>query len=91
MPLALTLTASAKSAQLTTVGDDVITKQRAALAVNTKGKGFGPQSPRNIDIKAGTNTIMFEAAPASNHMNLCNIHFHKNAEHAGGAICKVCR
>lgn len=88
IPLALTLSAVAKSNQLTAVDDDVIAKQRAALAANTKGKGFGPQSPRNIDVKAGTNTIMFEAAPASNRMNLCNIHFHKNAEHAGGQFAK---
>ena len=27
---------------------------------------------------------MFSPAPAYNEMNLCNIHFHKNAEHKGG-------
>ncbi|BFM11399.1 hypothetical protein R50072_15520 [Simiduia litorea] len=66
------------------VADDVIIAQRAALAKNTAGKGFGPQSPRDIDTKAGSNARLFGAAPASTAMNLCNIHFHKNAEHKGG-------
>lgn len=55
-----------------------------ALRANTAGKGFGPQSPRDIDAKSGTNPIVFSAAPAYTSMNLCNIHFHKNAEHKGG-------
>ncbi|ATX81517.1 hypothetical protein Ga0123462_0647 [Mariprofundus ferrinatatus] len=66
------------------VGDDVIAAQRAALAKNTKGAGFGPQSPRDIDSAAGNNARVFSAAPAHTAMNLCNIHFHKNAEHKGG-------
>jgi hypothetical protein len=67
-----------------TVGDDVIEKNRAALEMNTNGKGFGPQSPRDIDSKAGTNKRVFGFAAPSTQMNLCNIHFHKNAEHKGG-------
>ncbi len=63
------------------VADKVIAKQREALAKNTKGKGFGPQSPRDIDSVAGNNKRIFSAAPAYTEMNLCNIHFHKNAEH----------
>lgn len=66
------------------VGDDVIAAQRSALAASTKGAGFGPQSPRDIDAAAGTNSRSFEAAPAYTAMNLCNIHFHENAEHRGG-------
>ncbi|RUO76356.1 hypothetical protein [Pseudidiomarina taiwanensis] len=31
------------------VADEVIAKQRAALAENTACKGFGPQSPRDLD------------------------------------------
>jgi len=58
------------------------------LAINTKGKGFGPQSPRDIDATAGNNPRLFSAAPASTEMNLCNIHFHKNAEHRGGEFTK---
>lgn len=70
------------------VGDDVITSQRANLAANTAGKGFGPQSPRDIESKGGANSLEFGAAPAYNDMNLCNIHFHKNAEHSGGEFAK---
>ncbi|WP_040724847.1 delta-class carbonic anhydrase [Thiomicrorhabdus sp. Kp2] len=66
------------------VADEVVAEQRAALAKNTDGKGFGPQSPRDIDSATGSNTIKFNAAPAYTNMNLCNIHFHKNAEHKGG-------
>ncbi|MDT8376207.1 MAG: delta-class carbonic anhydrase [Mariprofundaceae bacterium] len=66
------------------VADKVIAEQRKALAENTKGKGFGPQSPRDIDSAAGNNGRTFSAAPAYTAMNLCNIHFHKNAEHKGG-------
>ena len=70
------------------VGDDVIAEQRANLATNTAGKGYGPQSPRNIDSAAGTNTIIYNQAPPYEQMNLCNIHFHKNAEHSGGEFSR---
>lgn len=70
------------------VSDNVIAKQRQSLAANTEGKGFGPQSPRDIDSKAGNNPRSFSSAPAYNKMNLCNIHFHKNAEHKGGEFSK---
>jgi len=63
------------------VSDKVIAEQREALATSTKGKGFGPQSPRDIDAITGSNNRIFSEAPASTSMNLCNIHFHKNAEH----------
>ena len=68
--------------------DKPITKQRDNLAKNTEGKGFGPQSPRDIDSASGNNTVAFNAAPAYTQMNLCNIHFHKNAEHKGGEFTK---
>jgi len=64
-----------------TVSDKVIAEQRKALAKNTEGKGFGPQAPRDIDAVDGNNQRIFSEAPASTKMNLCNIHFHKNAEH----------
>jgi len=70
------------------VSDQVITQQRHDLAKNTDGKGFGPQSPRDIDLANGSNNIAFNAAPAYTQMNLCNIHFHKNAEHKGGEFTK---
>ncbi|PCJ34290.1 MAG: hypothetical protein COA75_13910 [Cellvibrionales bacterium] len=66
------------------VTDKVIAEQRASLTQNTSGAGFGPQSPRDIDATGGNNQLAFNAAPASVAMNLCNIHFHKNAEHKGG-------
>lgn len=68
------------------VSDNVISEQRATLARNTKNKEFGPQSPRDIDSFAGNNKRVFSASPASTEMNLCNIHFHKNAEHKGGGF-----
>jgi len=64
--------------------DHTIAEQRAMLAKNTKGKGFGPQAPRDIGSPTGSNGVSFSIAPASSKMNLCNIHFHKNAEHKGG-------
>jgi hypothetical protein len=64
--------------------DSVVKEQRHMLAKNTDGAGFGPQSPRDIDAVAGNNQRAFGAAPAHTAMNLCNIHFHENAEHKGG-------
>lgn len=70
------------------VSDQVIAEQRHNLAKNTEDKGFGPQSPRDIDSVAGSNNIVFNDAPTYTNMNLCNIHFHKNAEHKGGEFTK---
>ncbi len=66
------------------VDDDVIAKQRAALASATKDAGFGPQAPRDLTKADGANTRAFSTAPAYTAMNLCDIHFHENAEHKGG-------
>jgi len=77
--LVFAVTASAK-----TVSDSVVAKQRAALETNTDGKGFGPQSPRDIDQDYGSNERHFSMGPNRSQKNLCNIHFHKNAEHSGG-------
>ncbi len=43
--------------------------------------GFGPQTPRDIDNRKGENQQVFSLAPSYKDMNLCNIHFHNNAEH----------
>lgn len=75
--------AIAVNANAKNVGDEIVAKQRAALEANTDGKGFGPQSPRDIDQDYGTNQRSFGFAPNRSQMNLCNIHFHKNAEHKG--------
>ena len=44
-------------------------------------QGFGPQTPRDIDSHVGTNDRIFALADDYQNMNLCNIHFHVNAEH----------
>jgi len=77
-------TSAAIAAGDANVSDSVIAEQRAALAANTEGTGIGPQSPRDIDSKVGTNSVVFSQAPSSENMSLCNIHLHKNAEHKGG-------
>ncbi|MEH6475181.1 MAG: delta-class carbonic anhydrase [Sneathiella sp.] len=64
--------------------DKLVTEQRHMLAKNTDGAGFGPQSPRDIDAVIGNNDRAFGTAPSYATMNLCNIHFHENAEHKGG-------
>ena len=71
-----------------TVSDEVVAQQRAALAKNTDGAGFGPQAPRDIDNLDGSNNRAFGSAPSYTSMNLCNIHFHENAEHKGGQFTK---
>lgn len=48
--------------------------------------GFGPQTPRDIDSLEGANKRVILKAPKSREMNLCNIHFHKNAEHKAKAF-----
>jgi hypothetical protein len=68
------------------VSDAVIAEQNAALVAATEGKGFGPQSPRDIDVHDGTNRRAFGAAPEVTEMMLCDIHLHENAEHRGGAF-----
>jgi hypothetical protein len=81
---ALSTIAAASSGATQRVSDEVVAEQRAMLAANTSGAGYGPQSPRDIDSAAGNNHRAFEATPAYTEMNLCNIHFHENAEHKGG-------
>ncbi|SCM66221.1 delta-class carbonic anhydrase [Donghicola eburneus] len=76
------------AAGLTEVGDEVIAQQRAALAASSVGAGFGPQAPRDLRNSEGSNKRIFGMAPAESQMNLCNIHFHKGAEHAGGEFTK---
>ncbi|MDX2289954.1 MAG: delta-class carbonic anhydrase [Hyphomicrobiaceae bacterium] len=46
-------------------------------------KHFGPQAPRDISVRDGTNPRKFALAGPVSEMNLCNIHFHVNAEHKG--------
>ncbi len=67
----------------TQVSDEVIAAQREALANSLNGSE-GAQAPRDIDSKTGKNTIDTITAPPFSEMNLCDIHFHKSAEHKGG-------
>jgi hypothetical protein len=55
--------------------------QNAVLSANTNAKGYGPQSPRDLASKNGSNKRIFSSAPDYQNLNLCNIHMHKNAEH----------
>jgi hypothetical protein len=66
------------------VADSVINQQNQTLLENTAGQGFGPQSPRDLSSHNGENLRYTTFAPQPEQMNLCNIHFHKNAEHKGG-------
>lgn len=84
----LIATADARSAIEHSEAHKTIDEQNEALAENTEGKGFGPQAPRDLSSKAGKNTVVFSTAPAYTEMNLCNIHFHKNAEHKGGEFTR---
>lgn len=43
--------------------------------------GAGPQSPRDISLSEGDNIVQFSTTPDYKDMNLCNVHFHRNAEH----------
>ena len=81
---AVPLSLNAQDAYQGTVSDEYIATQRANLELNTAGKGFGPQAPRDLETLKGENKVAFNTAPAFTKMNLCNIHFHKNAEHRGG-------
>lgn len=44
---------------------------------------YGPQTPRDIADKSGRNSRIFPLAPPHTALNLCNVHFHSNAEHKG--------
>ena len=52
-------------------------------------KTAGPQSPRDITSTAGTNKVQWTKALPYQKMNLCNIHFHRNAEHKGLDFAKL--
>lgn len=84
----LTGVVAAEGGKAIKADDAFIAKQRQTLAETTKDKGYGPQAPRDIDAKIGKNPNEFNMAPPSSEMNLCNIHFHENAEHKGGEFTK---
>jgi len=57
------------------------TEQKTEPASGEICQGYGPQTPRDIDSLAGDNKVKFQLAGNSTELNLCNIHFHNNAEH----------
>ena len=53
----------------------------ASIEAGDVCKGYGPQAPRDIDNRAGENKSNFSLAPNYTELNLCDLHFHVNAEH----------
>ena len=49
----------------------------------------GPQAPRDITKLAGSNAITFAKAPPAGKMKLCDIHFHKFAEHRASGYTQL--
>lgn len=80
---------------IATVKAPVVAAMMGAIAVGLVGllpsqvaaavfcQKYGPQTPRDIANKSGTNPIKFTLAKPASELNLCNIHFHTNAEHKG--------
>ncbi|WP_298772668.1 delta-class carbonic anhydrase [uncultured Shewanella sp.] len=64
----------------------LITQTTLAMEDELACEGFGPQAPRNIKQGEGANSQRFGIAPPYTQMNLCNIHFHYNAEHKAKAF-----
>ena len=60
--------------------------KKMAMESNEVCMGYAGQTPRDIDSKTGTNSVVFDLAPPASELNLCNIHFHKNAEHKAEAF-----
>jgi hypothetical protein len=61
----------------------VLVDSSASRAEDLACAAAGPQAPRDITNKAGTNAKTFPLAPPVMQMNLCNIHYHERAEHSG--------
>jgi hypothetical protein len=59
----------------------LLTMVSASVLAADVCEGYGPQTGRDIDSREGENKVIFSMAPPASQMNLCNIHFHKNAEH----------
>jgi len=59
----------------------VVASDKSAKPAGPACDVAGPQTPRDIDSKGGSNKISFALAPKAKDLNLCNIHFHNNAEH----------
>lgn len=68
---------TADGGQTTTSPDSWNNCGRTANGVVTAG----PQAPRDIDSRRGTNSTVFRTTFKTEKMNLCDIHYHWNAEH----------
>jgi Delta carbonic anhydrase len=67
-----------------TLGSNAVTHASSAKKAGHKDNlciAAGPQSPRDINVFVGENKVEFNKAPEYENMNLCNVHFHRNAEH----------
>jgi len=49
----------------------------------------GPQAPRDITSVTGSNPVSFGVAPPAVDMNLCDIHFHRYAEHRAAGYTEI--
>jgi len=49
----------------------------------------GPQAPRDITNTAGSNPVSFDVAPPATDMHLCDIHFHRFAEHRASGYTEL--
>ncbi|WP_417913962.1 delta-class carbonic anhydrase [Candidatus Electronema sp. JM] len=56
-------------------------KEKSPAPPTVDCKSAGPQTPRDIDSKEGKSKVFFPVAPSYRELNLCNVHFHVNAEH----------
>lgn len=75
---------SATVVALGLVAGNALAAEKHAAPAASGGKSCdasGPQTPRDIDSKAGDNKVAFDIAPKYQDLNLCNIHFHNQAEH----------
>jgi hypothetical protein len=52
-------------------------------------RGYGPQAPRDITSRTGSNDRVFSPAPAAAALDLCNRDAHRHAEHKGPGFAVV--
>ncbi len=79
------ITALAMAATMILAGSAYASSAPEAPKEDNHCVGSGPQAPRDVDSLIGTNQVLFEMAPDFADMNLCNVHFHRNAEHKAAA------
>jgi len=69
------------SAALLALSHGVAFADECAPAAVVSCETAGPQAPRDVDNPTGTNPVRFAKAPPAADMRLCDIHFHRFAEH----------